>query len=195
MSGTVGTAQNTDRNGRYVAMRPHLYHSIWRAVSTTNGQNQMAGISAVGSAGGLGPSGREFESPISDQLRNSHRRSVSGSAENCTMVGISSLSAATRSAGLAAERGRECGLGLHLFCQKGPVSPTNEISAELPHFGAGFLCQKMVPPPPVQWGSDGKSLRRCGLGQRVPESPVFRLCKEGAGHGTHVPVLKNRQLI
>ncbi len=68
MSGTVGITQNTDRNGRYVAMRPHLYHSIWRAVSTTNGQNQMAGISAVGSAGGLGPSGREFESPISDHV-------------------------------------------------------------------------------------------------------------------------------
>lgn len=29
-------------------------------------QDQISGISAVGSAGGLGPSGREFESPISD---------------------------------------------------------------------------------------------------------------------------------
>ena len=32
-----------------------------------------------------------------------HHRSVSGFAENCAMLGISSLSAATRSAGLAAE--------------------------------------------------------------------------------------------
>ena len=30
-------------------------------------KNRISGISAVGSAGGLGPSGREFESPISDQ--------------------------------------------------------------------------------------------------------------------------------
>ena len=30
-------------------------------------ENRISGISAVGSAGGLGPSGREFESPISDQ--------------------------------------------------------------------------------------------------------------------------------
>ena len=30
-------------------------------------ENFISGISAVGSAGGLGPSGREFESPISDQ--------------------------------------------------------------------------------------------------------------------------------
>ena len=37
------------------------------------------------------------------QLRNSHHRSVSGFAENCTLVGISSLSTATRFAGLAAE--------------------------------------------------------------------------------------------
>ena len=40
---------------------------------TTSGAKlnyQKSGISAVGSAGGLGPSGREFESPISDQQRN-----------------------------------------------------------------------------------------------------------------------------
>ncbi|MDE6881296.1 MAG: hypothetical protein K2P20_08045, partial [Oscillospiraceae bacterium] len=40
------------------------------------------------------------------QLRNSRHRSVSGLAENCTLAGISSPSTATRSAGLAAERGR-----------------------------------------------------------------------------------------
>ncbi|WP_312265278.1 hypothetical protein, partial [Oscillibacter sp.] len=40
------------------------------------------------------------------QLRNSHHRSVSGFAENCTLVGISSLSTATRFAGLAAEKRR-----------------------------------------------------------------------------------------
>ena len=33
----------------------------------TTVKNFISGISAVGSAGGLGPSGREFESPISDQ--------------------------------------------------------------------------------------------------------------------------------
>ena len=33
----------------------------------TTVENLISGISAVGSAGGLGPSGREFESPISDQ--------------------------------------------------------------------------------------------------------------------------------
>ena len=37
------------------------------------------------------------------QLRNFHHRSVSGFAENCTLAGISSLSTATRFAGLAAE--------------------------------------------------------------------------------------------
>ncbi|MEY8387190.1 hypothetical protein AALC17_07805, partial [Oscillospiraceae bacterium 38-13] len=40
---------------------------------------------------------------LAHQLRNSRHRSVSGFAENCTMAGISSLSAATRFAGLAAE--------------------------------------------------------------------------------------------
>ena len=47
---------------------------------------------------------RGFEPHHSDQRRNFHHRSVSGFAENCTLVGISSLSAATRFAGLAAER-------------------------------------------------------------------------------------------
>lgn len=37
------------------------------------------------------------------QLRNSHHCSVSGFAENCVVMGISSPSAATRFAGLAAE--------------------------------------------------------------------------------------------
>ena len=46
---------------------------------------------------------RGFESHPPRQLRNSHHRSVSGFAENCTLVGISSLSTATRFAGLAAE--------------------------------------------------------------------------------------------
>ncbi len=50
-----------------------------------------------------GPEGRGFESLTARQLRNSHHRSVSGFAENCTLVGISSLSTATRFAGLAAE--------------------------------------------------------------------------------------------
>ena len=40
------------------------------------------------------------------QLRNSHHRSVSASPENSTLVGISSLSAVTRRAGLTAEWGR-----------------------------------------------------------------------------------------
>lgn len=44
------------------------------------------------------------------QLRNSRLRSVSGSAENCTAVGISSLSAANRSVGFAAVSGRGYGL-------------------------------------------------------------------------------------
>lgn len=37
------------------------------------------------------------------QLRNSRRRSVSGSAENCTVAGISSLSAVTHFVGLTAD--------------------------------------------------------------------------------------------
>ena len=46
---------------------------------------------------------RGFESHPLRQLRNSRRCSVSGSAGNCAVAGISSLSAATRFAGLAAE--------------------------------------------------------------------------------------------
>ena len=38
-----------------------------------------------------------FESRHRHQLRNSHHRSVSGFAENCTLVGISSLPTATQS--------------------------------------------------------------------------------------------------
>ena len=42
-------------------------------------KNRISGISAVGSAGGLGPSGREFESPISDQnvlIKKMHSRNA-----------------------------------------------------------------------------------------------------------------------
>ena len=48
-------------------------------------------------------SAREFESLHLRQLRNSHHRSVSGFAENCAMMGISSLSSRKRSAGLREE--------------------------------------------------------------------------------------------
>ena len=45
-----------------------------------------------------------FESLQAHQLRNSYHRSVSGFTENCTLVGISSLSAPTRFAGLGADQ-------------------------------------------------------------------------------------------
>lgn len=61
---------------------------------------------------------------------------------------------------------------------------------------ARFFCSKNGSRSPrCNRGSDRKSLRRYGLRQRVPESPAFRLCKEGARPWTHVPVLKNRQPI
>ncbi len=48
------------------------------------------------------------------QLRNSQHRSVSGSAENCTLLGIPSLSTAIRCAGFAVEgdggRGSKVGM-------------------------------------------------------------------------------------
>ena len=46
---------------------------------------------------------RGFKSLLPRQLRNSHHRSVSGFAENCAMMGISSLSAPIRFAGFGAE--------------------------------------------------------------------------------------------
>ena len=46
---------------------------------------------------------RGFKSLLPRQLRNSHHRSVSGFAENCAMMGISSLSSRKRSAGLREE--------------------------------------------------------------------------------------------
>ena len=52
-------------------------------------------------------SAREFESLHLRQLRNSHHRSVSGFAENCAMMGISSLSALIRFAGFGAEGDEE----------------------------------------------------------------------------------------
>ena len=42
----------------------------------TTVENLISGISAVGSAGGLGPSGREFESPISDHCRQNLRLTI-----------------------------------------------------------------------------------------------------------------------
>ena len=45
------------------------------------------------------------------QLRNSHHRSVSGFAENGTVVGISSLSDPIRFAGFGSEGDGGCGLG------------------------------------------------------------------------------------
>ncbi len=56
--------------------------------------------------GFAGPESHSIESVRHCQLRNFHHRSVSGFAENCTLVGISSLSAATCSAGFAADGGR-----------------------------------------------------------------------------------------
>ena len=72
--------------------------------------------------------GPGFESPPGHQLRNSHHRSVSGFAENCTLVGISSLSTATRFAGLAAEgergnaRGRK--IDFNRLLQEKPLNRT-----------------------------------------------------------------------
>ena len=57
-----------------------------------------------------------FESLQTHQLRNSQHRSVSRlRAENCAMLGISSLSAATRFAGLAAEMRRGMRVRAHPF--------------------------------------------------------------------------------
>ena len=75
----------------------------WSGGTGGPGGQEITGCCAVGSAPALGAGGPGFESLHSDQLRNSHHRSVSGFAENCTLVGISSLSTATRFAGLAAE--------------------------------------------------------------------------------------------
>ena len=52
---------------------------------------------------------------MTSQLRNSHHRSVSGFAENCAMVGISSLSATIRFAGFVAEGRREVRAGGCIF--------------------------------------------------------------------------------
>ncbi len=60
--------------------------------------------------------GRRFKSWLRSQLRNSHHRFVSGFAENCTLVGISSLSTATRFAGLAAEGERGNPGAKNRFC-------------------------------------------------------------------------------
>ena len=59
-----------------------------------------------------------FESHHRHQLRNSHHRSVSGFAENCAMVGISSLSAPIRLAGFGAEGRRGGGLGAVSFLSR-----------------------------------------------------------------------------
>ena len=66
-------------------------------------KNKIAGYSGVGTAPHLGCGDRAFESHYSDQFRNSRHRSVFGFAENCALAGISSLSAAIRFAGFAAE--------------------------------------------------------------------------------------------
>ena len=63
-----------------------------------------------------------FESCIVHQLRNSRHRSVSGFAENCAVVGISSLSAADHFVGFAAELGRgDPGVGSGSFVGDGWV--------------------------------------------------------------------------
>ena len=107
---------------------------------------------------------RGFESHPLRQLRNSHHRSVSGFAENCAMMGISSLSARIRFAGFRAEKdgGRGSWLAsflstaprrskLHIACsgffqkserarfaappfQTGPASPGSDLA-----LGAGLI--------------------------------------------------------
>ena len=53
--------------------------------------------------GFAGPESHSIESVRHCQLRNSHHRSVSGFAENCTLVGISSPSTADHVVGSAVE--------------------------------------------------------------------------------------------
>ena len=122
----------------------------WSGGTGGPGGQEMTGCCAVGSAPALGAGGPGFESLHSDQLRNSHHRSVSGFAENCTLVGISSLSTATRFAGLAAEgergnaRGGEKSI-LPTYCKVGKfrkklVDSACRKTGEIPLTGRRGVC-------------------------------------------------------
>ena len=88
-----------------------------------------------------------FESHHRHQLRNSRHRSVSGFAENCAMVGISSLSAPIRLAGFGAEGRRGGGLGA--------VSFLSRIDKE----GDRHCLSLFLVPPPLPLAKTG----RCGV--------------------------------
>ena len=115
------------------------------------------------------------------QLRNSHHRSVSGFAENCTLVRISSLSAAIRFAGFAAEEDGGYGFGLHLFCQhvtrRSKVRSTQNRA--FPWGTSDFSYRSLAPPPqtaPAPLGCGLVWVRGQGNGREFSRSR-WRLCR------------------
>lgn len=78
------------------------------------------------------------------QLRNSHHRSLSGFAENCTLAGIFSPSAPIRFAGFESERGRRMRVGVCIFFvntrqHNVTQNPTSSPAGSPSRFG---LCNK-----------------------------------------------------